>query len=100
MAKQPGSPDQIEAFANRLTQACIKACKEQGVVGEAKAQVWLEGNYSFTKEGELDLEVGVDIPAEVPADGKVGFGKDRTKSGTGVLKVSYNVSVKTRGGGA
>lgn len=95
MAKQPGSPDQIEAFANRLTAACLKACKEEGVVGEAKAQVWLEGNYSFNKEGELDLDVGVDIPAEVPADGKVGYDKSRTKAGTGKLKVSYTVKVTT-----
>ena len=102
MAKQPGSPDFVEAMCNRVTQACIKACKEQGTIGKASAKVLLDGTYDFTKEGELtlDLDVGADIPDEVPVDAEVGAdgSKKRTKAGTGTILVEYRVLVRTKGG--
>ena len=104
ISKQGGSPAQIEAFANRLTEACIKACKAQGTIGEAKAQVWMEGTYSFTKVGELDLDLEVkeELPTNLPVGGTIGVGMDREreKAGQGKLKVSYTVTVRTRGGAA
>ncbi len=103
MAKQSGSPAQIEAYANRLTEACIRACKTQGTIGKASAKVLLEGTYGFTKEGELvlDLNVGADIPDSVPVDADVGteMDKKRTKRGQGSVVVEYRVVVKTKEGG-
>lgn len=99
MSKQPGSPDWIEAYVNRVTRGCILGCKEQGTTGEAMGYVRWDGDHSFTKEGslDLDLDVGADIPDGVPVDADVGaeIGKGRTKAGRGRLVVQYKVTVKT-----
>ena len=100
MAKQPGSPDQIEAFANRLTEACIKACKAEGTIGHAFASVNLVGDYAIDKDGSLtvDFDLGADVPDEVPVEADVGtdVGRKYKKKGTGTLTVTYKVTVKTK----
>lgn len=100
MSKQPGSPDWFEAYANKVTAACIRGCKEQGTEGESTGYVRWDGQHSFTKEGmlDLDLDADADIPDSVPVDVGAGVGakKQRTKSGDGRLVVQFKVVIKTR----
>lgn len=102
MSKQTGSPDWLEGICQRPTNACIRACKEAGTIGNATAVVTWEGDYSFSKDGgfDLDLDIGADIPDSVPVDADAGVEVDskRKKQAKGKLRVEYRVFVKTEGG--
>jgi len=103
MAKQTGSPEWMEGHYNKATKACIGACKADGTIGVATANVHWEGDYYVKKDGEftLDLDVGADIPDNIPVEADVGteIGKKREKGAKGKLVVSYTVTVRTAEGG-
>jgi hypothetical protein len=88
----------MRKMASELTESCLEACLVEGTSGTASASMWLEGDYSVSRHGELELDLGgeTNIPAEpVAGKAKVGWLQKRRRVGVGKLRVEFSVTVRT-----